>query len=264
VIAVEVVDLIYLERGADPELISAKIVIHPSRNTTPIGRSLAMVAAPLQAASPLPITTSSGVLLQGISWETYQSLVLALESQPGKRLTYDNGLLEIFMPLPPHERYKRWTGRFIETLTESLDIEICSLSACTWSRKDLAKGVEADECYYIQNEAVIRGRMDIDLTIDPPPDLAIEIDITSPSIPRLPIYSALGVPEVWRFDGEKMVILFRVDGKYQEVAASIALPIVTPEILQTWLTQATTMGETTWVKALRRWIRETMSMTEFG
>jgi Uma2 family endonuclease len=224
-----------------------------------------MVVAPQQVAPPQPIsqptiTTSSGVLLQGISWDTYQSLVRELESQPSRRLTYDNGLLEIFMPLPPHERYKRWVGRFVETLTESLDIEICSLSACTWSRKDLAKGVEADECYYIQNEAVIRGRMDIDLTIDPPPDLAVEIDITSPSMPRLPIYSALGVPEVWRFDGEKMVMLYRVDGKYKEVAASIALPIVTPEILQTWLTQATTMGETTWVKALRRWIRETIAI----
>lgn len=214
-----------------------------------------MVAAPQQITPTLPIATSSSVLLQGISWATYQALVRELESQPSKRLTYDNGRLEIFMPLPPHESYKRWTGRLVETLIEELDIEIRSLSACTWSRKDLAKGVEADECYYIQNEAVIRGRMDIDLTVDPPPDLAIEIEITSLSIPRLPIYSALGVPEVWRFDGEKMVILFRVDGKYQEVAASIALPIVTPEVLQTWLTQAPTMGETTWVKALRCWVR---------
>jgi Uma2 family endonuclease len=221
-----------------------------------------MVAAPQQITPLPPIATSSGVLLQGISWDTYQSLVRELESQPSKRLTYDNGRLEIFMPHPPHERYKRWVGRFVETLTESLDIEICSLSACTWSRKDLAKGVEADECYYIQNEAVIRGRMDIDLTVDPPPDLAIEIDITSLSIPRLPIYGALGVPEVWRFDGEKMVILSRVDGKYQEVAASMALPIVTSEVLQTWLTQATTMGETTWVKALRRWVREIGRMTD--
>jgi Uma2 family endonuclease len=234
-----------------------------NRVTSPsIERSLAMVAAPLQVTPPQPIAAVSGVLLQGISWDTYQSLVRELESQPSKRLTYDNGLLEIFMPLPPHESYKRWTGRLVETLTEELDIEIRSLSACTWSRKDLAKGVEADECYYIQNEAVIRGRMDIDLTIDPPPDLAIEIDITSPSIPRLPIYSALGVPEVWRFDGEKMVILFRVDGQYQEVAASIALPIVTPEILQTWLTQASTTGETAWVKALRRWVRETITMID--
>jgi Uma2 family endonuclease len=257
------VHLIYQKRDATPQFISAKIESYLQKHTAnlPIGTSLAMVAAPQRATSPQPITTSSGVLLQGISWDTYQSLVRELESQPSKRLTYDNGLLEIFMPLPPHESYKRWTGRLVETLTEELDIEIRSLSACTWSRKDLAKGVEADECYYIQNEAVIRGRMDIDLTFDPPPDLAIEIDITSPSLPRLPIYSALGVPEVWRFDGEKMVILCAVDGKYQEVAASIAIPIVTPEILQTWLTQATTMGETTWVKALRRWVREMGAMT---
>ncbi len=230
-----------------------------------------MVAAPPKAAPPQPIAQPprgelSSVLLQGISWETYQSLVQELESQPNKRLTYDNGLLEIFMPLPPHESYKRWTGRFVETLTEELDIEIRSLSASTWSRKDLAKGLEADECYYIQNESAIRGKMSIDLTIDPPPDLAIElrsanateIDITSPSLPRLPIYHALGIPEVWRFDGTKMHILVLINGKYEEVVTSIALPIVTPEILQTWLTQATTMGETTWAKALRRWICETI------
>lgn len=227
-----------------------------------------MVAAPpkgplQQGTPPQPIAQpprgeSSSVLLQGISWETYQSLVQELESQPNKRLSYDNGLLEIFMPLPPHESYKRWTGRFVETLTEELDIEIRSLSASTWSRKDLAKGLEADECYYIQNESTIRGKMAIDLTLDPPPDLAIEIDITNPALPRLPIYRALGIPEVWRFDGTKMHILVLINGKYEEVVASIALPIVTPEILQTWLTQATTMGETTWAKALRRWIRETI------
>jgi Uma2 family endonuclease len=222
-----------------------------------------MVAAPpqgplQQATPPQPIATSSGVLLQGISWETYQSLVQELESQPGKRLTYDNGLLEIFMPLPPHERYKRWTGRFVETLTQTLNIEICSLSACTWSRKDLVKGVEADECYYIQNEAMIRGKMAIDLTIDPPPDLAIEIDITSLSLPRLPIYAALGVPEVWRFDGEKMVLLALRNGTYQEIPVSIALPIVTPEILQHWLTQARTIGESSWANAIQEWARGTI------
>lgn len=198
-------------------------------------------------------TFPAGIVLNGISWETYQALVRDLESQPSKRLTYDNGQLEIFMPLPPHERYKRWLGRFVETLTEALDIEICSLSACTWSRKDLAKGVEADECYYIQNEAVIRGRLDIDLSIDPPPDLAIEIDITSPSVPRLPIYAALGVPEVWRFDGERILLLTLIDGSYQEIPTSITLPIITAAVLEDWLTQATTMGETTWAKAIRRW-----------
>ncbi len=108
----------------------------------------------------------------------------------------------------------------------------------------------------IQNEATIRGKMNIDLAIDPPPDLAIEIDITSPSLPRLPIYGALGIPEVWRFDGENMVLLALVGGSYQEIQTSIALPRVTPAVLQTWLSQAITMGETHWAKALRRWVRE--------
>jgi Uma2 family endonuclease len=214
-----------------------------------------MVAIAPLPLSPLP---SSGILLRGISWETYQALVRDLECQPSKRLTYDNGLLEIFMPLPPHEKHKKYLARFVEIITETLDIEICSLGSCTWSRKDLTKGVEPDQCYYIQNEAVIRGKMDSDLTIDPPPDLAIEIDITSASLPRLPIYGALGVPEVWRFDGEKIVLLALANGEYRETPASIALPIVTAEVLTTWLTQAITMGETSWAKAIRRWVQTTI------
>jgi Uma2 family endonuclease len=228
-----------------------------------------MVAAPQQVAPPHPIAqptiaTSSSVLLQGISWDTYQSLVQELESQPNRRLTYDNGLLEIFMPLPLHEKNKKYLARLVEIITMTLEIEICSLGSCTWNRSDLAKGLEPDECYYIQNEAAIRGKTIIDLAIDPPPDLAIEIDITSLSLPRLPIYASLGVPEVWRFDGEKIVLLALVNGEYQEIPVSIALPIVTPAILQDWLTQVKTMGESSWAMAIQRWARETMSMTEFG
>jgi Uma2 family endonuclease len=97
------------------------------------------------------------ILLRDISWDTFQSLIQELESQPSKRLTYDNGLLEIWMPLPPHERYKKFLARLVECLTEELDIKICSLGSTTWRRQELLKGVEADECYYIQNEAAIRG-----------------------------------------------------------------------------------------------------------
>jgi Uma2 family endonuclease len=224
-----------------------------------------MVAAPpqvplQQANPPQPIATSTSVLLQGISWETYQSLVQELESQPSKRLTYDNGLLEIFMPLPLHEKNKKYLARLVEIITMTLGIEICSLGSCTWNRPDLAKGLEPDECYYIQNEAVIGGKTTIDLEIDPPPDLAIEIDITSLSLPRLPIYAALGVPEVWRFDGEKMVLLALINGKYEEIPVSIALPIVTAEILQDWLSQVKTMGESSWAMAIQRWAQESMTI----
>jgi Uma2 family endonuclease len=202
------------------------------------------------------------VLLRDISWETFESLIQELESQPSKRLTYDHGLLEIWMLLPPHESFKRWLGRIVETLTEEMGCEIRSLSSTTWRRKDLKKGVEADECYYIQNEAVIPGRMDLDLTIDPPPDLAIEVDMTNLSLSRLPIYSALGVPEVWRFDGEKVQVLKLQSGEYVEMERSIVLPLVTPEVLQEFLTQVQTMGETSWAKMIRNWMRAALQIPQ--
>jgi Uma2 family endonuclease len=211
------------------------------------------------AIAPQPTSTNpgaGGILLRGISWETYQALVRELESQPSNRMTYDNGLLEIVMPLAPHERNKKYLARLVEILTDVLEIEICSLGSCTWSRPDLAKGVEADECYYIQNEAAIRGKMTLELGVDPPPDLVIEVDITSPSLPRLPIYQALGVPEVWRFDGQSMTLLGLADGNYRELSASLALPMVTPAKLEEWLVQVATMGETSWAKAVRRWATE--------
>jgi len=160
------------------------------------------------------------------------------------------------MPFPPHESYKRWLGRLIEIVTEELDLEIRSLSASTWSRKDLAKGVDADECYYIQNEAAIRGKMVIDLMVDPPPDLAIEVDITSLSLPRLPIYRALGVPEIWRFNGERIVFLQWVAGEYQTTDRSAALPGVTVDAVQYLIEQARERGETSWAKTVRQWARE--------
>ncbi len=196
------------------------------------------------------------ILLQGITWTTFEALVRDLESQPSKRLTYDSGLLEIWMPLPPHESFKRWLGRIVEIMTEEMDCEIRSLSSSTWRRPDLAKGVEADECYYIQNEALIRGRMDIDLAVDPPPDLAIEIDMTRLSLPRFPIYQALAVPEVWRFDGERLIFLRWVEGEYEEIEQSVALPLATATELMELLQQAQTMGETSWARSLRQWMRE--------
>ena len=135
-----------------------------------------------------------------------------VEEQPGIRLTYDRGLLEIMTPLDPHESYKKLLGRFVEALTEELDVEICSLGSRTCSREDLVRGLEPDQCYYIQNEQVVWDKEQIDLNQDPPPDLVIEIDITSSSINRLDLYADLGVPEVWRYDGRCLTI-YRLEAK---------------------------------------------------
>ncbi|MFZ4730372.1 MAG: Uma2 family endonuclease [Pseudanabaena sp.] len=195
------------------------------------------------------------IILKGIHWETYKSLVRDLEAQPSKRLTYDNGVLEIRMPLPPHERYKKWLGRLVEIITEELGIEIASLGSCTWSRDDLRKGLEPDECYYIQNEAAVRGKETITLSVDPPPDLAIEVDSTSSSLDRMGIYAALGVPEVWRYDFKVMTFWVLVDSVYVPRETSIALPLVTATAVQVLLSEAVSMGETSWAKRVRAWIQ---------
>jgi Uma2 family endonuclease len=209
-------------------------------------------------ATITPSIPQNRVILQGVQWATYQALVHDLESRPSKRLTYDCGVLEITMPWPPHEANKKLLARLVELITEELGVEVKSLGSTTWSREDLAKGIEPDECYYIQNELGVRGRTDINLPSDPPPDLAIEVDITSPSLPRLPIYRALGVPEVWRFDGQQVRFLVLVEGDYQDVSQSAALPLITPLAVQMLRSQAQGMGETSWARLVRSWVREQM------
>ncbi len=201
-------------------------------------------------------------ILQGIHWDTYQNLVRDLESQPGTRLTYDNGILEIMMPLPPHETFKKLLGRFVEVMTEELGIEIRSLGSTTWTREDLRKGLEPDQCYYIENELVVRGKDEINLTIDPPPDLAIEVDITSSSINRMNIYAVLGVPEVWRFNGGILTICSLVNDSYQTNEVSLVLPMFNAAVLMKFLELSLTMGETSLIRHLRQWVRENLVKLE--
>jgi len=195
------------------------------------------------------------VLLRNISWQTYQDLLKDLEEQPGIRLSYDRGLLEIMAPSPPHENYKKVLGRFVETLTEELNIEIKSLGSLTCKREDLARGLEPDQCYYIQNEAVVRTLDEIDFNQDPPPDLVIEIDITSSSINRLSLYAALGVPEVWRYDA-RAITIYRLEGEsYQVCDRSPTFPFLQPTVIIQFLELRKTRGETSMIRSFREWVR---------
>ena len=155
---------------------------------------------------------------------------------------------------PSIYRHKKWLGRLVKIITEELGIEIASLGSCTWSREDLRKGLEPDECYYIQNEAAVRGKETITLSVDPPPDLAIEVDSTSSSLDRMGIYAALGVPEVWRYDFKVMTFWVLVNGVYHSRETSIALPLVTAIAVQGLLSEAVSMGETSWARRVREFI----------
>jgi Uma2 family endonuclease len=169
------------------------------------------------------IKPSEWAVLQNISWRTYQSLLADYEQEPAFRLTYDSGTLEIQMPRDPHEHYKKLIGRLIEAATEELELEIRSLGSRTCDREDLKKGLEPDQCYYIQNEPLVRSVSQIDLTQLPPPDLAVEIDISSSSLDRFEIYAKLGVPEVWRFHNQSLTIHLLQGDTYRIADCSAAL-----------------------------------------
>jgi Uma2 family endonuclease len=206
------------------------------------------------------IQSPDRVLLENISWQTYQSLLKDFEQQPAMRLTYDQGRLEIKMPLDPHESYKKLLGRLVEALTEELGIEVRSLGSRTCDRKDLARGLEPDQCYYIQNEQAVWDKAQIDLAVDPPPDLAIEIDMSSSSLNRLSIYADLGVPEVWRYDGAVLTIYRLEAHNYQPCDRSFAFPQLTASDLERFLELKKTTRENALIRLFREWIRGNLSV----
>jgi Uma2 family endonuclease len=133
-----------------------------------------------------------------------------------------------------HERPNHLIAQLVEVVAEELDLDLENLGSTTFKREDLQRGFEPDTCFYVQNEERIRGKEEIDLNVDPPPDLVIEVDITSPSLDRFPIYAHFGVPEVWRYDGERVEVYELGNAQYVEVANSLALPWSQVTFLRAW------------------------------
>jgi Uma2 family endonuclease len=196
------------------------------------------------------------ILLHLIDWQQYETLLRALDEHH-LRLTYDRGNLEIMTLSPEHERFKHLLRRLFEVLSEELGIFFEGLGSTTYRREDLVRGLEPDECYYLNNWPRVRDKKRIDLSSDPPPDLAIEIDITHSSLSRMSIYASLGVPEIWRFDGENLRIARLVgEGKYEEKGHSSYLPAWSLTELVPFVRKGLTEGEVPMVRAFRVWVRE--------
>jgi Uma2 family endonuclease len=197
------------------------------------------------------------ILLRDVSWETYETLLRELEGQQ-LRLTYDRGLLEIMSPSPKHGKIGKLIARVVETFTLEKDIPIVGLGNTTWKSEVMRKGLEADECYYVQNAQWAAGRDEIDLNVDPPPDLAIEVDITSSSLDKQSIYAELGVPELWRHDDERLTILLldKPTKRYRESSSSLCLPELLPEIVERYVRLRTSgMTDTAILAEFARWVR---------
>jgi Uma2 family endonuclease len=167
------------------------------------------------------------IVLEDVSWESYERLLDEVGNRQ-IRMTYDQGRLEIMSPLAKHERWGAWIGRLIELMCFERSIDVECLGSTTFRSQTRRKGLEPDECYYFKRAAEAREiEGAFDPVIHPVPELAIEIDITSRSIPRQPIYAALGIPEIWRFDGVELQVLhLGARQKYVARARSLSLPFL--------------------------------------
>jgi Uma2 family endonuclease len=194
-------------------------------------------------------------VMEDASWDLYEKLLRDIGNRP-IRVTYDEGRMEVMSPLPQHERPKRLLGRMIETLTLELDMQVASLGSTTFRARDKAKGLEPDECYYFRDEERMRGKQRLDLKKDPAPELVVEIDITARSVPREPIYAALGVPEIWRHRPRCVECLHLIGGEYHARKMSLAFPFLEPALLERFIEKAAVDGETAMVRQFVAWVRK--------
>jgi Uma2 family endonuclease len=193
----------------------------------------------------------SRVVIENVLWETYEALA---EQRRGSvpRMTYDNGVLELMSPKRQHENIGRLIGRMIETYSEVKGIEIQSVASTTFKLKTLLKGFEADESYYVTHAELIRPKEEVNLKTDPPPDLVVEVEITSSAIEKLKLFAAMHVPEVWRHDGEQLGMFRLIDGVYQTIASSRELPGLETDMIVTFLNRRFEVGETSLIREFRQ------------
>lgn len=211
-----------------------------------------------QSISP----NNQSTLLSPISWQTYESLLQDLDGENRIRLIYYQGNLEIIMSplLPLHEICSTLIHNFIIILGDELNMDICSLGSTTLHRQDLQRGLEPDKSYYIQHEALVRTKQEFDLTQLPPPDLVVEVDMTSLSLKKLPIYLALGVPEIWRYYENNLSIyqLTHNDYCFREVSPTFRnLPV--PTVIPQLINQRFQVGEKKVLNEFRQWVKQQIS-----
>ena len=207
--------------------------------------------------SQIETLAGQSTVLHEIDWQQFESILQDLGEKRRSRIAYLNGVLEIVMPLPEHEKIKVLVGDFVKALLETMEIDFEGFGSTTFKRIDKLAGLEPDDCFYIQNNVAMRGIRKLDMTIDPPPDLAIEVDVTSKT--KFDVYRVLGVPELWLYDQSLKIYILR-DGEYVEsqlspVFGDIPIHDVIPQFLEMSLSQ----GRSAAMKAFRLWMQENLS-----
>ncbi|MFB2772935.1 Uma2 family endonuclease [Pelatocladus sp. BLCC-F211] len=203
----------------------------------------------------LSVPPGHRVIFHDVNWQEFEAILEELGEHRATRLAYSQGTLEITIPLPKHEVAKVIIGDLVKILLEELEIDCETFGSTTFKREDMAFGIEPDDSFYIQNHARMIAKERIDLTIDPPPDLVIEVDVTSKT--QLDAYEALKVPELWRYEDGKLQINILQNGKYIESEMSVTFPNwAILQIVPQFVEQSRTIGRSPALRAFREWVRE--------
>lgn len=213
--------------------------------------------ATISTPSPAPGLATTGIVFQGVTWDDYEAMLRIVGERP-MRVTFDRGKMEVMSPLWKHGSISYLLGRLIDVLTEEGGVPVEAGDPVTFNRQDLEKGVEPDKCYYLGDHAgLVRGKDRLEMGADPPPDLVIEADVTHSSLDRLGIYAALGVREVWRFDGQALQFLhLQADGSFQPRDTSLNFPGLTLAAIARFLEQARDSDKTMWIRSFRAYVRD--------
>ena len=195
------------------------------------------------------------IAIQGVSYEFYKQFCDEIGEQP-VRLSYNDGCLEIMVTKSPHEFFKTILAKLVEATIFELNVPVRSGGAMTFQRDDLEKGFEPDECWWIQNEEVVRKITEFDFDSDPPPDLAVEVEMSHSLVGRIHIYAAMKVAEIWRFNGRELrFCVFGDDGQYHDTDRSQAFPFLSPADLMPYLSVPNDDDETSRIRRYVDWLR---------
>jgi len=191
------------------------------------------------------------VILHNTSWEIYERLIEERGESRVPRFAYDRGELEIMSPSTEHESIAYYIGLLVAVFAEKASVDLYGAGSTTFDREDLERSFEPDACFYVRNAGRVPGKPRIDLSLDPPPDLLIELDITSPSLDKFPIYARARIPEIWRHDGESLAIFELRGEEYVEVAESKTLHPLTSEAVSGFIEESSSLDIVTWMRRVR-------------
>ena len=198
---------------------------------------------------------ASTLILHDIGWEEYEELLDALGEAKGLRISYDQGTLQIMTLSTRHEKYARLIDNLVSLFSIRMRIKVLCYGSATMKKHDKLRGAEPDSCFYVQNADLVGRKSDIDFSIDPPPDIVVEVDLGHDSVSKFPVYSELGVPEIWRYDGEFITIYHLIGERYVTASASHALPALSSDILTEFLSRSNHEDQYEVLLAFETWLQ---------